>query len=286
MEVCQMRGCGEEVLPRSTYALPGMPEKRFCSLECARKALHTIMIAKHPPAVCALAGCYNVVRPDQEHTVRGRDEKYCSHECAVRALELMTAKGRKGKMPHVPAEDFGNAGVIRRYCDRKSCGRPILLCWKTEENDNEYCSNTCLKLARKESTMPETTTATATETDVPAPIVAGKSATPKKNATKKSPKKAPAAPAPKKVVAKATTKATKPAPKTGKAPNTAVAESAVRPGSNMEILYKLVSKGLTLDKMVAATGWESEMVSRTLNNLRRKSIPVTRQEDGTYTLGK
>lgn len=118
--------------------------------------------------------------------------------------------------------------------------------------------------------MTETTNATA-------PVVAGKPAT-KKAATK-------ATKTAKKTAKKTTKVAKKATPK-----NTTTANSngneAVRPGSNMEIIFKMISeaKGATIEEMAKKTGWEMEMTARTLSNIRRKGIGVTRNEEGRYTL--
>lgn len=41
------------------------------------------------------------------------------------------------------AEDFGNAGVVRFYCDADGCGKPLRMCFRGRAGD--YCSVACLK---------------------------------------------------------------------------------------------------------------------------------------------
>lgn len=40
------------------------------------------------------------------------------------------------------AQDFGNAGVVRFYCDGGGCGKPLLVCYRGRAGD--YCSRACL----------------------------------------------------------------------------------------------------------------------------------------------
>ena len=134
---------------------------------------------------CGCPGCRAPLNPGLVWSIKDRPEKYCSRDCRDAIWDHYHGGKKEKKMPHVLADDFGDAGVIRRKCDK--CGAQILLCWKGP--DGEYCSNACKKqaIAEGEKTMTtETTTATAA---APSPIVAGAPA-PKKTTTKKAVKAA------------------------------------------------------------------------------------------------
>jgi len=167
-------------------------------------------------------------------------------------------------MSQIPADDFGGAGVIRRFCDRKSCGARILVRWpgRGKNSNREYCSNECSKLAENEG---ESMT-TAIEPDTTqAPIVAG-------TATKKSPKKgaakkAKAAPAKKAAKAAANGDLTAPAPATV-----------------LELLQKSKA-GVTLDQLVNKTGWDNRhKITMAISALRTKHGYTIEREDGKYIL--
>lgn len=114
-------------------------------------------------------------------------------------------------------------------------------------------------------------TAATMATEEEAPITTGKPTTkkPKKSAAaKKTPSKKKKATAKKKTV---------------------VSENgAVRSGSNMEIVLKLLqrAKGATVDEIAAETGWEREMAARTMNNLKRRGIEISKDEKNRYTAAK
>jgi hypothetical protein len=177
--------------------------------------------------LCALPGCTTPIKPGiLPYRIGSNPEEYCSRGCVNIAFELMR-KGKKYKQPQaekvnylkedekeelaearasiikedegvkVKAEEFGGAGVYRRYCDNPACKGPITVCWKGRRG--EYCSNSCLK-TEKENTM-----TTNEETVEESPIAAGapaskkkgkaaKKAAPVKKAAKKTTKKVSAAP--------------------------------------------------------------------------------------------
>jgi hypothetical protein len=129
---------------------------------------------------------------------------YCSRDCVEKA-HAERYKDKKATQMERLAEEFGDAGVIRRFCDR--CNAPIHLCWKGREG--EYCSNVCLKLAEKqqgETQVTEQNETPAAVTTPASPITSGSSKSAKKKSTPTA-KKAAAKSAP--VVKKAAPNATK-----------------------------------------------------------------------------
>ena len=160
-------------------------------------------------------------------------------------------------MPHVPAEDFGAAGVIRRYCDR--CRKPITLCWKGR--GKEFCTNACRKAYESGDTMPETNTETVTET--PSPIVAGAPAAAKPKKTAKPTAKKAAAKPPAK--AKPTPKAAKPAKSSNGArdPN--------GPSEKAEASLEALKKGnVSIAKLMKDNEWSEGTTRTQVARLKRK----------------
>ena len=166
---------------------------------------------------CAWMDCSKPILPKgQIYNLFGQPGiDYCSRECVEKAhAKWMASKKASEKTPmqHL-AEEFEDAGVIRRFCDR--CKTPITLCWKGR--NGEYCSNSCLKLSEKqgETKVSDTETNTAATTTAAPPITAGSSK--KKPVVKKTVKPAKPAPAVKsapaaKPVPAAKTKVAAPAP--------------------------------------------------------------------------
>jgi hypothetical protein len=69
----------------------------------------------------------------------------------------------------VPAEEFGDAGLTRRFCDRENCKNQIAIAFTSTDGEREYCSNRCRNEAEQEREQPDMTDeATATETAAPA----------------------------------------------------------------------------------------------------------------------
>jgi hypothetical protein len=125
--------------------------------------------------------------------------------------------------------EFGDAAIVRHYCDRKGCGKPVTLLWKGR--DGEYCSNKCLKLAERGVTNVTEATTTVEETD--SPVTAGKKE-----------KKAKAAPAAKGKTKKAVVTKAKGKVKAVKAKKAAAAESNgdYRDTINTRRVIKLIKK--------------------------------------------
>ena len=155
------------------------------------------------PKICALPNCGKAIRlGSQVYVLAGYlGVEYCSRSCVEQAYnewKAKTAPKEESKVDRL-AEEFGDAGVIRRFCDR--CQSPITLAWKGRYG--EYCSLVCRDLAEKgEQQVPDETNDTAAA-PAASPITAGAS---KKKAPAK--KNAPAA----KLAAKKATPATKTAP--------------------------------------------------------------------------
>lgn len=161
--------------------------------------------------VCARPGCDNRIPVFTPYQVFGQQELYCSKPCVEWALDELKKRKKKSARSEAedpmlqPAEDFGDAGIVRRFCDNPECQRPITLCWKGR--NGEYCSNKCLK------TEKENTTNMASQ---PVPMQDPNDAPPAKPITGGSKKKtAPAAkkaaPAPKAAKPAKAAKAAKPA---------------------------------------------------------------------------
>ncbi len=143
--------------------------------------------------ICDLAGCGNDI--ETPHTVLGDpDHRYCSTECAKQAWR--EARRRKpAREPTTvmeqPAEDFGDSGVVRKFCDDPDCRKPVLLEWRGR--NGVYHSLACLKRIERDKNMKSMTTGTAeapendTVTAPEKPIIAGRIS------TKKPAKKATAA---------------------------------------------------------------------------------------------
>jgi hypothetical protein len=134
--------------------------------------------------VCALPGC-NVIFPVREFSYKLGDhpDEYCSSRCVHIAFDLMkrgktftkgnvelvtkpkpepepatSVKKEENQQKHhrkepkevkIKAEDFGDAGIIRRFCD--NCGNPITLSWRGRRG--EYCSNACLNSEKEKSAL-------------------------------------------------------------------------------------------------------------------------------------
>lgn len=144
--------------------------------------------------VCALPGC-SVIFPIREFSYRLGDHpgEYCSSRCVRIAFDLMK-RGKpytKGNFPvytepryaepnsrhvkganeanekeqnvKVKAEDFGDAGIIRRFCDAEGCNNPIALSWRGRSG--EYCSNACLQKEKKEKSTFMTAANTTVDDD-------------------------------------------------------------------------------------------------------------------------
>ena len=157
--------------------------------------------------MCALPGCSARINPLAVYTIKDRSEQFCSRECVDAAFDLVTKakkKGKEDKAMRALAEDFGDSGVTRGFCDWKRCGLAILICWKgRKDQTKEYCSHACRDTAEREENQMTETNATATATADAPPIVAG---TPDKKRTKKVAAKKAAA---KKAAAKPANKAAK-----------------------------------------------------------------------------
>jgi hypothetical protein len=186
----------------------------------------------------------------------GHPGEYCSRGCVNMAFELMR-KGRKYEKAQpervdyirqdereeaaaaraspareagvdVKAEEFGGAGVYRRYCDNPACEGPITVSWRGRRG--EYCSNDCLK-TEKDKTM--TTATEETTEEAASPIAAGAPA-----AKKAKGKKADAKTAVKKAAAKPT-----PAAKKAAAPKAAPGDRASYPNDAVIVMPKAYDHG-------------------------------------------
>jgi len=155
-----------------------------------------------PITTCARPGCGRYV-PTVPFQVFGQPAKYCSRECCSWALEQHRKRQRKLKESNESnekesmqkiAEDFGDAGIVRRFCDNPACGRPITLCWKGR--DGEYCSNKCLKTEGVATMTTEVDVEEVETEETEKPVSGAKS-------KKKVPAPAKAAPAAKKAAGKA-----------------------------------------------------------------------------------
>jgi hypothetical protein len=211
--------------------------------------------------------------------------EYCSRQCVNDAYSLKksgepfskvpesaepSTKEVRKTVPHLSAEDFGDVGVIRHFCDNLSCTNPgsnpvmeidgkmltvITLCWRSHHG--EYCSNECLK-SEKEKKM--------TDDQNDSPVSAGDSTpAPKKAAKKASAKKAAPVAAKKadKKVAKAASakKVAKKAAPVKKAAKKSAAHNGngngARNGSKTSELIAMLNKkgGATLDDIMTKFGW-------------------------------
>src|ERR1017187_7085615 len=108
--------------------------------------------------ICALSGCGKPVGV-VPYRMLGKPEEFCSKGCVDQAWGHRLKKSKPAPQPEpetepeepsmeVPADDFGDAGVVRHFCDRPECRKPIALSWKGRYGS--YCSNTCLKISEKE----------------------------------------------------------------------------------------------------------------------------------------
>ena len=162
--------------------------------------------------ICSWPECGKVIRVKEEvYQLSGLPGiNYCSRDCVEKA-HAERYKDKKATQMERLAEEFGDAGVIRRFCDR--CNAPIHLCWKGREG--EYCSNVCLKLAEKqqgETQVTDQNETPAAVTTPASPITAGSSKSNKKKsapAVKKTAVKSAAKSVP--VVEKAAPKVAAPA---------------------------------------------------------------------------
>lgn len=119
---------------------------------------------------CALPGCPKFVGV-VPYLVAGRKEEYCSRACCDVAfdMKLSELKKRKRQMEK-HADDFGDANVVRHFCDHESCGKPITVAWTGRYG--KYCCNTCLQL-NENSEKEITNMADTNETTTTSPITAG-----------------------------------------------------------------------------------------------------------------
>ena len=110
------------------------------------------------PKKCAREGCKNTVGM-VPYRIFGAPDEYCSQACVSIVFEqgrksTRTRKKKGGKSMEVPAEDFGDSGVVRHSCD--VCGKPLgihpdgtaTVAWKGRYG--EYCSNKCLSKGERE----------------------------------------------------------------------------------------------------------------------------------------
>lgn len=212
--------------------------------------------------ICALPTCDNFITGSKPFKLGSYPGEYCCHECVNDAFMLkkagkpfqksgVTAKTVKEpiaepNVPHVLTTDFGDASIIRRFCDNTACKNPgknptfdidgrimtmITMCWKGR--NGEFCSNDCLKTEKKYTEketikMPE-------END--SPISAGTTA-PKKGGKKAVAKKAVAKKAVAKKAAGKTAVAAKAAPATSAVGRSKYANDATIVVKNTEHEYK------------------------------------------------
>lgn len=156
-----------------------------------------------------------------------------------------------------PAEDFGNSGVVRHFCDNPNCEKPITLRWQGKRG--EYCSNRCLNLTESEGehvTTDESTAATET-TNASSPIQAGKTST--KSSTKSAGSK--------KAVKPKTVK-----PKKEGKPKAKKGAAKVREGGAAEKAIALLHKGATIENLMSATGWIKNSVMWNISITFRKKM--------------
>lgn len=178
-----------------------------------------------PQPKCSLDGCPNRVGA-VPYTILGNVEKlFCSQKCASLAWDgrkkrsASAAAEESEETMNVPAEDFGDAGVVRKICDRNGCQHAVTLRWMGRYG--EYCSNACMKLAESGDGEMTTTETTAAAPAAEKPITAGKTPAKKTAAAKKA--------APKKSAKKAAPKTNEAAPK--EAPAKDVGFGVFRPGT-------------------------------------------------------
>ena len=134
------------------------------------------MLTTSSPSSCDLPGCGCALPQNGWFALACLPEKYCSRACMKKALAAVNA--RRKKVPEVLADDFGEVGVTRVYCDNPSCGRICApLAWPSDDLKRKYCTNECRKQGEK---MMDEGTLQVEEK----PIVAGKPVEKSKKAPK------------------------------------------------------------------------------------------------------
>ena len=142
---------------------------------------------------CALPGCANFVGVHPRIIMGDSRTQYCSDACASIAWEdrkkrkrPASASAEEGAQETMerPAPEFGDSGVVRKFCDRDGCRNPVLLSWRGR--NGEYCSNACYKLNEEENEMTATEETTTAAPAAEKPIAAGKPPAPAKKKGKKT----------------------------------------------------------------------------------------------------
>ena len=152
--------------------------------------------------ICALPGC-SLEIGTKPYKLGSYPGLYCSNDCVndafmrkkagkVFAKDPKETKKEEETSVQLPAEDFGESGVIRRFCDDPTCHRPVTLEWRSRSG-KVYCSNECLKRSEKPEKENKQMTTEDEDSSPIAPATkkaGGKKVTKKAVAKKAEPKKA------------------------------------------------------------------------------------------------
>jgi Protein of unknown function (DUF3489) len=209
-------------------------------------------LSKQRILICVLPGCGSEFEESDGYIFGRHPGKYCSNDCVNEAF-MLKKDGKEFALPQkeikktedknvqLPADDFGESGVVRRFCDKPTCRRPVTLEWRSRSG-KIYCSNECLKTEKPEKESRQMTTENTEDSPI-APAAAKKKAAKKVAAKKVAAKTKETAKAAKKAAKKTSAKAAKGEPREG--------------SKTAQVVEMLKSKGgTTIDVLCEKFGWQ------------------------------